>query len=213
MSSGLAQPAGAELVLDWPGGPVTITWSSAPGHGDQELIRGAAPTVAGEFLVADAHAADPGRLEVADVICCVAGHDECLPDAGLRQMLERYPGCAVVAASGGPDRCRVITRADGLFRVALYTDLTGAAAFRPMLCASFVYGWLASGRPVTMLEPARLVAVARRSAFRDQVPLAPYGISRFQNYDHYLSRPEAIEQASPSRRRRVAAASRAPVAE
>ena len=105
--------------------------------------------VSGDVMAADAVTAAAATLEVADVIW--SGRAQ--PLSWLRQILDRYPGCAVAAARG--HGCYLIA---GRFqqnkrwlRVPVSPSASGA-----VVCAIFVHAWLAAGWPAAALDPARL---------------------------------------------------------
>jgi hypothetical protein len=205
--------AGAELRLAWAARPVVITWSLEPDDGGRVPTRCPGSAVSGEFLVADLHTVVPGLLEVADVICCPARHGGDLPASALGQVLERYPGCAVAAAGSGADECRVGTRGWPVVTVTVRPDYRGPVA-RPVLAACFVYGWVAAGRPATVLESARLIVGPREVSARsagagDRGPGESLGyfLCPYRFFDFSVSR------ASSSSRSRMTSASAAPAAE
>jgi hypothetical protein len=175
---------GASLALAWPGGPpMAITWSLGPDNGGRVLgwclapaARGAAAR--GELVVADLHATDPGQLEIADVICCPARHSGDLPDSALRHVLERYPGCAVVATGSGAQECRVGTRGCPTVTVTVQRGYWETGA-RAVLAGCFVYGWVAAGRPATLLDSGWLMV--RPPTVREHVAGITIGVSRYRN--------------------------------
>jgi hypothetical protein len=125
--------------------------------------------VSGDVMAADAVPAAAATLEVADVIWSARAQ----PLSWLRQTLDRYPGCAVAAARG--HACYLIA---GRFqqnkrwlRVPVSPSSSGA-----VVCALFVYAWLAAGWPVTALDPAGLELLGGLdAATAAPIPFALYG--------------------------------------
>lgn len=203
-----------ELALDGPAGPVAISWSPAPDDDGRTCSRSAAPVVAGELLVAEPGDTDPAILEIADVICGTPGRGRGRAAAWLAHVLDRYPGCAVAAIADGPGWCLVGMRAFPALPVTVHITADCAARVVPVLCASFIYGWLAAGRPVTALAPARLGVSARRAGTRDQIRPAPLPAAyEFALYELASPRPGAASPARSSSRSWVVSASGAPTAE
>jgi len=111
--------------------------------------------VAGELLAADALTAPARSLQVADVIYSASPRPLTWPHA----ILERYPGCAVVAVPARDGGYAVAARGsliyfpqNGLWlRVAV--DEPG---FGALVHAAFVHSWLAAGWPLAVLDQAHL---------------------------------------------------------
>jgi hypothetical protein len=136
-------------------GPLLLSLSLAvPGRTGASGIAG---TVAGEFVAVDPARCAPVMPQFADVICA----DECRggPEEWVSWALRRWPGAMVAAAHGGGRDCVAGIRGQPslTFRVRGYEELAASPA---LLCASFAYGWLTAGCPVTRPENARLVVEA-----------------------------------------------------
>jgi hypothetical protein len=132
-------PVGGDmLVAGWP-------QDCGPAGSSRPHDRG----VAGTLLAARAGA--PARwLEAADVIVAASRES----DTSLREWLRRYPGCAVAASWTRPGECSVATRDDG--PRTLTASSPGSADAIALACAVFMYGWLAAGWPLSLLQPTRL---------------------------------------------------------
>jgi hypothetical protein len=128
--------------------PPTSGWTGLPGM---------ATTVAGEFMAADPAQCAPGMPQIADVICA----DECRdrPGEWASWALRRWPGAMVAAAHGDGRACVAGVRGQPplVFRVRGCEDLAASPA---LLCASFAYGWLTAGCPVTVPENSCLAVEA-----------------------------------------------------
>jgi hypothetical protein len=111
---------------------------------------GMRPVVSGEVVAADAMTSGPVALKVADVICC----DNVQALTGI---LERYPGCAVATAPAPDGGIITVTRA---YRPLTVSDRGSGA----LACAIFVHAWLAAGRSLPALQPARLERVTPGAA-------------------------------------------------
>jgi len=119
--------------------------------------------VAGDLVAAGCS----GPRQVADVIWCGAGSSH--PAARLATVLGRYPGCAVAAIRVAGSGCLVAPRTGGpLF-------FHNEQWFHTLVCAMFVHGWLAAGRPLADLDPSRLEAAAGLGAsLVNPIPFAMY---------------------------------------
>jgi hypothetical protein len=117
--------------------------------------------VEGEFLIADLHHTDPSLLEIADVICCPGSPLSRAPE----QVLDRYPGVAVVAAPCGGGQCRIVTRTGHQLAITV-TGPAATGARATMLGAMFVHCWLTGGCPAVLVELAGLVEGASESLVR-----------------------------------------------
>ena len=151
MTSCAAWPQ-AEMTVTGLSGSATLTvlaWQSAvavarPGH--------AWPIAGWQYVAALAGRCPTARLEIADVIICAYRLQHSGAAGWLGATLGRYPGCAVAAAGTGGLECLVGTR-DGppvTFAAGACADV-GEPGWLELLCASFVHGWLAGGRPFAEL--------------------------------------------------------------
>ncbi|MFF0729650.1 carbohydrate kinase family protein [Streptomyces sp. NPDC004134] len=99
-------------------------------------------------------------LEVADVLFC--SHER-LPGTcaeWIGEVFRRYPGCRIAAVGCGEDGCVMGLQDGRLVEIGAVTprpvrDTDGAG---DALFASFLHGWLTSGKPVEALESAVLFA-------------------------------------------------------
>jgi sugar/nucleoside kinase (ribokinase family) len=98
--------------------------------------------------------------EAADVLFCSHEGLETSPESWIAEVLRRYPGCKVAGVGRGEDGCAMGLRDGRLVDIKAVTprpirstDGAGDALF-----ASFLHGWLASGKPVEALESAVLFA-------------------------------------------------------
>jgi hypothetical protein len=127
-------------------GTLVTGWPRPCGCGS---LRSGGRTVTGMLLAADDRA-PAWRLEEADVIVTTGGPGT----TGVGDWLRRYPGCAVAAAQVRRGECSVATR-DGARRDVAVSG-QGAAGAGAFACAVFIHGWLAAGRSLALLRPARL---------------------------------------------------------
>ena len=148
------------LVAGRRGGP-EVAWrrsSAAPWPSMTWPRPDAKLSVGGDLVAAEAGAADTGSLKVADVIY---RHDDqgCeRPLTWLVETLDRYPGCAVAATPGAGGRYLAASSVTGPLT---FSFVPNGAGFRALVCAVFVYAWLAAGWPPAALErfPMRASAV------------------------------------------------------
>jgi hypothetical protein len=109
--------------------------------------------VSGDLMTADAMTATAAVLEVADVIWSSRAQ----PPNWLRQILDRYPGCAVAAARGRG--CYLVAGRFQQNKCRLRVPVSPSAS-AAVVCAIFVHAWLAAGWPLAALDPARLELLA-----------------------------------------------------
>jgi hypothetical protein len=118
--------------------------------------------VAGELLAADALTAPDRSLQVADVIYSASPRPLTWPHA----ILDRYPGCAVVAVPARDGGYAVAARA-GRPGSLIYFPQNGRwlhvavdePGFGALVHATFVHSWLAAGWPLAALDQAYLAAI------------------------------------------------------
>lgn len=99
-------------------------------------------------------------LEASDVLFC--SHEElpCTPVEWIGDVLRRYPGCQIAAVGCGPEGCAMGLRDGRLVEIEAVTPrpVRGVDGAGDALFASFLHGWLVTGRPVEALESAVLFA-------------------------------------------------------
>jgi hypothetical protein len=137
------------------GSPLASLSLATPGR-IRARAGGLTDMVTGEFVAADPAECSPGMLQIADVIC--TGGDRGKAQEWVSSALCRCPGGMVVAHGSASD-CVVGVRGQPpfFFRAHVLGDL---AMYPALLCASFAYGWLAAGWPITVRENADLELAA-----------------------------------------------------
>jgi len=149
----------------------TARWQSPSAECQNRTARLA---VSGDLVAVDA-ATVPVLQEVADVI--FSDHGE--PVSWLSDRLDRYPGCAMTAMPIAGGGYLVATREclPLIFHCLLDHEprLRAVPGSGVVVCAMFVYAWLAAGWPLAALNPASLELVRPYSvATVTPVPFALY---------------------------------------
>jgi hypothetical protein len=173
----ISPPRRAWLVAGGGDGGVVGRWRSAAAarRGPTVPGPGAKLAVGGDLTAAEATISDTAKLEVADVIYRRSGPEGTPPPTWLAGVLDRYPGCAVAAMSGGPGWYLTAPRVSRSLVIGLL--MPNDYGFNALVGAMFVYGWLAASWPLAPLERSRLEAIAVAPLPRYRVTeLIPFGL-------------------------------------